>query len=89
MGGREIPDPYFTVLGSMSFMTLSAVEFVPVGCMYSRTFDHCDALLLESLVPLGLLLIAEMIWRLRSEHGERSCVGKKGGSVVVRYEERA
>ena len=44
----------------MSFMALDVVQFVPVNCLYDKTFDHFDGLLLETLAPILLLLLAEI-----------------------------
>jgi len=58
LGGQEVTAPYSRFLDMMNFMTLDAIEFVPFACVYDGGFDHFDALLLESLVPLALLAAA-------------------------------
>ena len=57
-----MPAPYVNFLGAFSFMTLDMVQFVPFECMYTKSsFDHLDALFFESLVPLALLVAAQLI----------------------------
>ena len=50
VGGKEVPSPYPEFLSLFSFMGLDVVQFVPFDCIYTESsFDHLDALLLESL----------------------------------------
>jgi len=60
VGGKEVPSPYLDFLALTGFTTLDVVSLVPFDCMYETSFDHFHALLLESLVPLVLLVVALM-----------------------------
>ena len=42
---------------TVSFVTLDAVQFVPLNCMHSG-FDHLDSLLLETLGPIVLFVVS-------------------------------
>ena len=35
------------------------IQLVPINCLHKDNFDHLDALLLESLLPIALLVIAK------------------------------
>lgn len=52
----------------LSFATLDLVTLVPFDCLYNGSFDHLDALLIESLVPLGLLVIAQVFTSMHWLH---------------------
>ena len=81
----------------LGFMTLDVVSLVPFDCMYERTFDHLNVLILESLVPLVLLVLAVAVMsgqKLRHQPGGLSqqqiwgCVtggrrGLRGGTKGV------
>jgi len=58
VGGKPVPNPYRDFMDFLSFMQLDVVKLVPFDCMYESSFDHLDALLLESLVPLVFLAFA-------------------------------
>jgi hypothetical protein len=75
-----VPSPYINFLDTLSFMTLDMVQFVPFECMYTESsFDHVDALFLESMVPLALLVAAQLIttaqaFRKRKESNKQAHV---------------
>mmetsp|Transcript_103767 Transcript_103767/g.298635 ORF Transcript_103767/g.298635 Transcript_103767/m.298635 type:complete len:448 (-) Transcript_103767:1131-2474(-) len=73
VGGKEMPSPYTDFLALTGFATLDVVSLVPFDCMYEKSFDHADALLLESLVPLfmlGLAMLYASARKLRSKAGK-------------------
>lgn len=60
-------------------------SFVPFACLYDGGFDHFDALLLESLVPLALLAAAmalELGLHISAEVKKRRPNGMSGGTVA-------
>ena len=58
VGGEELPSPYGDFLDFFSFLQLDFIAFVPFDCLYKSSFDHLDALLIETLSPLALLVLA-------------------------------
>ena len=68
VGGKEVPSPYLDFITLTSFTSLDVVSLVPFDCMYETSFDHLDALLLESLVPLFMLVAALIYTSARRLH---------------------
>ena len=65
VGGTKMPDPYNVMLKSLGFLTLDMIQVLPFDCAYKESFDHLDALLLMTLVPLLLLGAAEAFTSFR------------------------
>ena len=55
VGGSDIPGPYGSFLQSINIFTLDAFQLVPFDCVQS--LNHLDKLLMETLVPMGILLL--------------------------------
>ena len=55
VGGSEIPGPYGSFLLSINIFTLDAFQLVPFDCVQS--LDHLAKLLMETLVPIVILLL--------------------------------
>ena len=55
VGGSDIPGPYGSFLQSINIFTLDAFQLVPFDCVQS--LDHLDKLLMDTLVPMGILLL--------------------------------
>ena len=46
--------------------------FVPMNCLHEETFSHLDSLLLETMLPLGLLGVALLVTAARSAQLKRA-----------------
>ena len=52
-GGLLLPSVYEEFLDLFGWIQLNFVQLIPINCMHEETFSHIDALLLETLTPLG------------------------------------
>ena len=55
MGGSEIPGLYNHFLQLINGLSLDAFQILPLSCL--RSFDHLHKLCMETLVPIGILLL--------------------------------
>jgi hypothetical protein len=74
LGGSELPSPYAPFLQFVSFLALDAVQFVPFNCIYDDGFDHFDNLLLETLAPIAIFVLAHVLvafYRIRMRNASQ------------------
>ena len=80
-----MPAPYVNFLEAFSFMTLDMVRFVPFECMYTESsFDHLEALLIETLSPLVLLAAAYGVV-LVQQHRHQGAATNKSSHIFSNF----
>lgn len=85
LGGEETPEPYRGFLVALSLFSLDFAQMVPADCLVSGSWTHYNSLVLETLVPIVIILFILLHHGVsRIENRGVGGAGRKRFGFVVR-----